>query len=719
MRNTIMFMIAAHVLLYASVILDLPILRQCVGFVYLTFVPGFVILGALGTRNKSIAVVLFLSVSLSIAFVMFIGLFVNALYPLFDISAPLSTVPLTVTISALTLAIFLFSQRKEIDNYTNMNLQHFLGEIDAEGAILCAVSVLLLILSIVGALYNSSFLLVPVVAGIATIVLTSIFLHRRITQNYYTFVLFAVSLGLLFQTSLITRHIMGYDIFGEYSVFRSVQAAGYWTPPGIVLSYNTSDILNSVLSVTILPTIYSDVLNLNGEIVFKTIFPFILGLVPIVLYKIYEMQTGKLVALLSAFFFIAEPINWYGLESLSLAREMIAYLFFVAAIFCFLSRDMSAGTKRVLVITFSAALAVSHYSLAFLYIFYIVFAFCAMRIRGKEKRSLDLPLVLCVVAITFAWYSYVSTPALDQLVNVFHNIASRFTQDVFSPQNRLDPGMAALSPLSQTMSLNGLFHKVLIYVTEFFVVVGAVILAIKPNEFRFDPEYRWMAICAAFLLLVCLAVPNVAPAFNFTRFYRATMIFLAPLFILGGMYFLGLFKKIWNPFRSKFSKPIFRNLRLFLLVIILVAFFLFRSGFVNSVTGDRPSSFSLDFNRMKTSTILELRTGIYGIYVPEQDLFSARWLAPRVGTNSLVYAEYGMGVSTLMDYTTLNRQNIDNIVNETQAKPESYVYLRSLNVLVGMVADSVGYFNLSGLSSSLSQNDKIYSNGASDIYFAP
>jgi uncharacterized membrane protein len=116
---------------------------------------------------------------------------------------------------------------------------------------------------------------------------------------------------------------------------------------------------------------------------------------------------------------------------------------------------------------------------------------------------------------------------------------------------------------------------------------------------------------------------------------------------------------------------------------------------------------------------------IYDIHVSEEDVSGARWMALQIRHSYLVYAEYGRGIFTFIDYATLDSQNIylrariDYITNETQSKPESYIYLRSLNVLYGRVALPVGHFNLSDSSHSLSQNCKIYSNGASDVYFVP
>jgi uncharacterized membrane protein len=313
---------------------------------------------------------------------------------------------------------------------------------------------------------------------------------------------------------------------------------------------------------------------------------------------------------------------------------------------------------------------------------------------------------------------YVATPPLSKLTDTFNNIASRFVTDLLNPQQRLGTGWTVLSPTSQTMSLNGLIHKILVYISEFFVAVGAIILAIKPKEFKLHLEFRWLAMCAAFLLLVCVAVPNVAPTLNFGRFYRYSMVFLAPLFILGGVYFLGLFRKILPPSFTR-TRFVIRDFRLLMLATILVAFFLFRSGFVNTVTGDRSYSYSLDFDRMRTSNILEVRMGVYSIFVPEQDLFGARWLALQIGNNSVVYAENYLGIATLIDYTTLDRQNIRDLLNETQYKPESFIYLRSFNVLGGLIAFAPNYFNLSDLSPPLSLNSIIYSNGATEVNIVP
>ena len=70
-----------------------PVLTQIVGFVYLAFIPGVIILRTLKLHRLGSAKTLLYSVGLSIAFLMFLGFFVNLLYPYIVISRPISTSP--------------------------------------------------------------------------------------------------------------------------------------------------------------------------------------------------------------------------------------------------------------------------------------------------------------------------------------------------------------------------------------------------------------------------------------------------------------------------------------------------------------------------------------------------------------------------------------------------------------------------------------------------
>ena len=77
--------------------LQIPILREFIGFIYLTFVPGIIILRILKLHKLGNIETLLYSVGLSIASLMFTGLFMNTVYPLFGISGPISITPLIIT----------------------------------------------------------------------------------------------------------------------------------------------------------------------------------------------------------------------------------------------------------------------------------------------------------------------------------------------------------------------------------------------------------------------------------------------------------------------------------------------------------------------------------------------------------------------------------------------------------------------------------------------
>ena len=158
---------------------------------------------------------------------------------------------------------------------------------------------------------------------------------RLIPTNLYPLLIFTICLALAFQFTLMSQHIMGNDAPLEYRVYDLTAISGHWSPlttGGQVEIYYTS-----MLSITILPTIFSVLLNLNGELLFKLFYPLIFSLVPLTLYKIFTKQGWKSKhALLAALFLISSPLVFYGVEPLSVNRQIIGEFFLVLSIFLIL-----------------------------------------------------------------------------------------------------------------------------------------------------------------------------------------------------------------------------------------------------------------------------------------------------------------------------------------------------------------------------------------------
>lgn len=276
MRSTTLLILILHPLLYISIGLNIPVLRQCAGFIYLTFIPGFLILRSV-EKKTNITDTFVLSVGLSIAYLMFAGLILNETR-LLGALRPLSVAPLTIMISIPALAIFLLSCRRDMPAHIRTLLEGLMTrfpELSLRDFPMLALLTLLPLLSAIGAFYFNTFLLLLVIIVIALVFVISLFSERILPSRLHGCVVFSVALCLVFQISLVTKHIMGWDIFAEYHVFRLTETAGHWDPPGVVPLLSVTLIMNSVLSTTILPTIYSVVLSLNEELVYKVVYPFI------------------------------------------------------------------------------------------------------------------------------------------------------------------------------------------------------------------------------------------------------------------------------------------------------------------------------------------------------------------------------------------------------------------------------------------------------------
>ena len=62
---------------------------------------------------------------------------------------------------------------------------------------------------------------------------------------------------------------------------------------------------NAMLSITILPTVYSNMLGMNPTWVYKIIYPLIFALVPVGLYVLWQPYIGKKFSFLASFLFMA------------------------------------------------------------------------------------------------------------------------------------------------------------------------------------------------------------------------------------------------------------------------------------------------------------------------------------------------------------------------------------------------------------------------------
>jgi len=202
---------------------DIPGLRQIVGFIFLAFIPGILILRILKVHNIGIVESLLYSVGLSIAFIYFTGLFANFVLPLIGVSKPISILPVMSTLAIFTLILGAIAYKRDKDFSATVRdcfveFPRNDGEKSKFFSLPYLLLILLPILAIFGAhlvnLYQNNFLLLFFIIVVCCVVAMVAF--DRLPKNAYPWAIAMIAISLLFHLSLISPTLYGSDIQIEY-----------------------------------------------------------------------------------------------------------------------------------------------------------------------------------------------------------------------------------------------------------------------------------------------------------------------------------------------------------------------------------------------------------------------------------------------------------------------------------------------------------------------
>lgn len=681
-----------------AIVFDVPLARQILGFLYLTYVPGLVLIELFRLSSFDTAQTLLFSSGFSIAMLMFSGLLVNILFPLLGIHDPLSIWPIMVVLNFIIGGVCLANYLSKRDFRPFRNIQ--------KPPLWILFFIFLPFLSVAGTFIvnsggNNSLLLLLVII-ICVLVFSYVSLRKkRFSSDFSSLILLTIAISLLLPFSLITNYIVGYDIHREFYVFKLTNNLFYWNSSAPSLEINVGK-CNAMLSVTILPTIYSQVLNVDGNVIFKFFYTFMLSWLVVGLYKLYCTQLDKKTSFLSTFFFTVNSV-FFMLFS---CRQMIAELFYILLFLVLFDRKLGSPGRKICYLIFGAALVVSHYSMAYIYLFLILFIWLSNMLLKRSQKTVEIRQILSMFVFSFSWYTFVSaaTP-FDSLLNTSNFISQNLQSDFFDPQARGSMVVSAFgggeiySPWHQ-------IGAIFFYVSEILIVIGFIKLMIdKMRGKGLNREFEMLLFLNLTLVLMCIVLPNFARAFKASRFYEIALLLLAPLGILGG-------KEVLSLFTRKRGEPYYASL---LLILFLIPFFLFQSGFVYAITGNINWSLPLSIHSGEVDNLI-----LYDKIVNEQEVLAARWLYKKIYTYSsgdrhLVYASIGAD-RILTSYGMFPPENKRILSNVTIMDENSYVYLDRLNVVEGIIKGERYVWNSSELSPIFDDMNKIYSNGASEIY---
>jgi uncharacterized membrane protein len=694
-RNFLTIILFLQFIACFTMIFDVPVARQVVGFVYFTFVPGFVIIKLLKLDALDGLETFVFSLGLSVAFLMLAGLLINAIGPVFGITEPLSFLPLMIILNGLILIggvlTYLRNEGSKLWEAKTFSLH-------PSALLLLGLPVLSVVGAICSNAYNNNLILLGMMILISSLFAITVISKKILPPRLYPLCIFVIAISLLYHSSLISNNLIhfGSDVPGEYFAFKMVEKNAYWSLVNPYLGDSSVGRTYAMLSVTILPSIYSILLNLNHVWVFKVLYPAIFSLVPLVLYKVWSRFVGSKYAFISAFFFMT--YQTFYTEMLGLNKQMIGELFFVLLLLVILNKKMKPVHKTACFLIFSLAFIVSHYALAEIFLFFVSFSLISLIIFKKPSRNITLSIIVYFLVIMFSWYIFTSSSSVfDSFLDFGQHVYNQL-DEFFNPQSRGTEILRGLG-LEASPAVWNTISRAFAYLTELLIFIGFVGIIMKRKRMRFEKEYFMLIIIAMAFLAALVLVPGLANTLNMTRFYHILLFFIAPLCVTGAVVIIELVFKRKDELRISF-----------LLLIVLVPYFLFQTGFIYEVTQSK--SWSVPLSKYRMSQV-RLYTEFGDI--DACSIFGAQWVSKNVVIGyTQIYADDLSRRNELRAYGEVYTGYVEVLSNVTNVAAGGIVHLSPLNVMDGIVVGSL-VWNLSELQ-FLQDLNKIYSNGGSEVY---
>ena len=726
--------------------INLSLFRQIVGFIYLTFIPGTLLISILKPRKFGSIEILLCITGLSLSFMLFLGAILNFLLPPLGLAKPISLWPLIsgfmIVTSFLTLVACKFGKGLNITFIDSKLIKNYL--LNPLGLLPILIPFLAILSALVTFYYKNNYLILINYSLMAVCVLIVVF-KKNFSARLYPFYLFSISLGLLWTHSLISTDIVGGDIQLEYITLSNVISNSFWD-----MGIHTN--LNAMLSVTIMPPVYSIILDLSPVWVLKIIYSFLFSLVPLALFSMYRNFFSEKISFLASFFFISFPAFFF--EIVGLSRQEIAEFFIVISLLLIFSKSDDFVKKNILLLIFLFSIVVSHYTSAYLYLIvfgsYILLLFLMgkdsvnslfnklkikLKYPGKDNFNIiSVTYVLIFFTFAMGWYIYISqSSSLESVVKIGDSIVTSLQSDFFSGYGR-DPFIMQALGLEQMRSseIGWQIARYMQYIAQFLIIVGVYGLLTKYRQY-FNRSYLSLVLVNLLLILLTIILPNFASKINMTRIFHICLFILSPFCILGGlMIFQFLSRVIFEGFNALTRKVLTRisSLKIFLTgisiakkpstenflklitVLILIPYFLLSTGFIFEVTGETPTSMPLSLYKADWP------------FHTESEIQACNWLNGAASNNGKVYGDwYGAGFVGCK----VSKVSARNLMNNTKIEGNSFIFLRSWNIengtfyiptykKSGLILDYVSLTN-GYYYKFLNKNDLVYDNGGSKFFY--
>ncbi len=717
---------------------SLLFLQQITGFILLLFIPGFLLLRILKLHALGTVETIAYAVGLSLAVLMLSGFFINMSYPLFGVTKPLSFPYMLLTFSVIIaiLGIMSYLRDKEYHAPCTLDLQQLTAPVSL--AIYSVPCVSIIGSFLIGRYHNNALSIASIIL-IAVLVLWFAYKKPGDFLSADVLLILSISISLLFGDLLISEYPRRLNVDGEFYYLNQVIQSNYWDPslPGSA---------NSVLSIVILGTIFSEGLGLNPFFVLKTVYPLIFAIVPTIIYTAYKKEFSSKLSLFAALFFM---FNFYFFtEALLLRRQQIALIFVALLLLLLTEKRLNPQVKSVLYLIFTISLVISHYSVSVNWILIVILASSIYFIKknydtqvssnlsqqnklGKKFILSDQNIspyhIVFLVAIFVVWYVYISFSVFSNIAGAGNSIIKNFAllTDTSSKSPMISAAMGAgfweAPPYSKV-------YRLLQYGSQGFILIGLMSNILSQGFQKLSVCFRAAAMA---FLITSMVLPLMSIFQNMPRLYFFTLFFLSPCCIIGAYQVyrwscqlcrgflkhileITVYQQTNDNSRRIIPRSENRSFYVLLTILFLVPFFFFNSGLVFDIGGfDEETRAAAQIPGSNILSYGKIDSDYHNI--GEMTLGSK--LPRLLNNNKQVCADMPVGIDLVSGYRKANYYS-----HERQILENSYLFMRSWNInhhAMRIPVDKdrplgkAAYISISGISL---HNDHIYDNGYASLY---
>lgn len=720
---------------------------------YLLIMPGWLVQAITGWRADGRAKILAQIPAFSVAYLMIAGFLANVVGDIFRISQPLGAPGIIwiVELPVIVLAAILAHRIKDqayIWRKPRLRPRFTRWLLPATFPILAVMGTNLL--NNQGP--NTVIILMLAVISLYTLWLAS--LKHEPGEELYVLAIYGSALALLLMTSLRSWHITGYDINQEYQVFQLTKTSLHWSMAHL------RDPYNACLSITILPTLFSQYLQLADEYIYKLVFQIIFAFMPVGLYLFSRQFVTKPLAFLAAFFFIAQVWFFQGMPTL--IRQEFAIFFFIMLLGTIFERGLRQGVRIPLIMVYSLAMALSHYSTTYVAIAILTMAFTMYRLSlvqpflklarhiRRRPRLRNLPAVRRIrvwhigllISVALSW-NLLITQTTGEVSRVLDNSSSNISA-IFSAETLTGAFARLLSPEPKAVTIThyltagaiqfqkgrpgldyytaqeiGKLNLKLVSFTQAPAQFGPVVqqtAALGFKAVRLIANYAFIIIGVGVLYVSWRRGRRERGEYTFLG--MAGFVLIALILIIPGaleeynierLYFQQLI--IWAPASIIGGLACLRFIQAMrvkqtLLATLFILVLWFSSGAVFAYTGGPAlisvTNYGEDYEKF---------------YTHDQEVAAAQWLGSHYGSDTIFTSSVGR--NKLWAYGNVKH---DQIISETQPAVidrNSYVFLTYINTMgqKGLFSENGSEYAYTYPRDFLNgQKDELYSNGVSAVY---